>query len=834
MQPARRWLPPIIFGILTVVAVNAPRLIDTGPTAIGGRIPLLELIKHPTVTLVGSTLALVLLIWGIARFIGRASPELRMARNLRRRGDLRGAAEMYLKAGRQKRALELFRKSRSWREAAQVSRGLGDVEGAAGDLRRAGDRHLADAAALYRRIGDKLSARRCEHEFAAWLMRSGRFDESIEAWMRAGEVARAARTALVAVNEGRLQPTVPAFAAAHRAAEQTSHHALAARLFELESNWKRAAHAWRAAGNHPQAADNFRRAGLFGDAAQSEADAGRPRESVLLRIQRVRSLRKKLNVNDSLPGISPDEIDRISQELNRETSELLPKLRELGMSTEIVEILEHSGRVEEAVDELISQGNTTAAADLAHNHRRWDLAASLLETLNRWSEASDVYELAGDLNSAARSAERAGEDSRALELYRRAGSSRSAAQCLARLGRLQDALVELHKIGDLREACSVLRTSPGPVPDIAEVILDMASWARQEASPAEAIACLQRAVLGVALQPNRLAPAVALARHLHEEGDDEAALAQLEKVLDFDYAHEPARDLKRKIKRHQHLQGLVSTKAVTEEADADAASGPAVEDRYEILDELGRGGMGVVYRARDTRLERDIAIKVLRTTSTKETARLEREAKAVATLNHPGIVTVFDFESGFGGHFIAMEYVPGEPLDRVLRRNPERISAQLTELLSRLADAVAYAHENHVIHRDLKPGNVLLTAKGEVKILDFGIAARLDTESGSSAAVCGTPFYMAPEQIRGEAPTPATDIYAFGATAFHLATGRPPFSRGNVIEAHLKLQPPSPKELAPSIDGRLNDVILRCLEKDPQSRFLDGKELSASLRAELQ
>ncbi|MCP4902850.1 MAG: protein kinase [bacterium] len=829
MHSSRRWIAPFVLGIATVFTVNAPRAIEE---LLGFNLeswPWVHKLAHPSVSLVGSSIAVVFLLWGVIRLFGQSSPPLRIARTLQRRGDLQGAAEMFLKAGRERRALDLFRKARAWPEAARVARKLGDDVGAANDLRRAGDRNMAEAAALFRRSGDKLSARKCEHEFAAWLMQSGRFDESIEAWMRAGEVTRAARTALVAVNEGRLQPTVPAFAAAHRAAEQTSHHTLTARLFELESGWSRAAHAWRSAGNHPKAAENFRRAGDFAAAAQSEADSGRPRESVQLRVQRVRSLRKKLGTNDSLPGVSKEELERISVELTQETKDLLPKLRELGMSSEIVEILEHSGRIEEAVDELISQGYTTAAADLAHNHRRWDLAAGLLETLNRWAEASDVYELADDLEAAARCAEKAGEDSRALELYRRSGSARSAAHCLARLGRLQDSLVELHAIGDLREACSVLRNFPGPVPDIAEVILDLANWAKSEASTAEAIACLQRAVLGVALQPSRLAPAVELARFLNEVGDEEAALAQLERILDFDYAHEPARELKRKIKRHQQLQGLVSTRAISDEVEGSVVSTSRVEDRYEILDELGRGGMGVVYRARDSRLERDVAIKVLRTTSRKEAARLEREAKAVATLNHPGIVTVFDFETGFGGHFIAMEYVPGEPLDRVLRRDPGRISSELRGLLLRLAEAVAYAHDHHVIHRDLKPGNVLLTQGGEVKILDFGIAARLDTDSGSSAAVCGTPFYMAPEQIRGEVPTPATDIYAFGATAFHLATGRPPFSRGNVIEAHLKMQPPRPDELVPSLDPELTEIILRCLEKEPGSRFTHGGELRDSL-----
>jgi serine/threonine protein kinase len=239
--------------------------------------------------------------------------------------------------------------------------------------------------------------------------------------------------------------------------------------------------------------------------------------------------------------------------------------------------------------------------------------------------------------------------------------------------------------------------------------------------------------------------------------------------------------------------------------------------------------MGVVYKARDTRLERDVAIKVLRTTSSEEAARLGQEAKAAATLNHPGIVTIHDFEAGFDGYFIAMEFVPGEPLENLIKTDPERIRSRLAPLLLRIADAMSYAHSRHVVHRDLKPGNILVTPDHEVKILDFGIAARLDRGDGEKVSISGTPFYMAPEQIEGEPPTPSTDIYAFGATAFHLATGRPPFHTGNVIDAHLNTPPPDPLDLVPDLDPELSRIILRCLEKSPEDRYSDSGELCAEL-----
>jgi serine/threonine protein kinase len=382
----------------------------------------------------------------------------------------------------------------------------------------------------------------------------------------------------------------------------------------------------------------------------------------------------------------------------------------------------------------------------------------------------------------------------------------------------------------LDEACTILRSYPGPVPDIPDVILDMAARAYERGYLEQSIACLQRAVVGVALQPQRLGPAVALARRLHEAGEPDAAMAQLERVLAFDYSHEPARTLRSEIEHSSRRPDPATTQPTVDshESDLEPRTVPA-QQRYEILTELGRGGMGVVYKARDTRLERDVAIKVLRTTSAEEAARLEQEAKAAATLNHPGIVTIYDFEAGFDGYFITMEYVPGEALDLVIRTQPNRIRDHLLPVLVRLADAVAYAHSHQVIHRDLKPGNILLTGDQEVKILDFGIAARLDTGATAGPAVCGTPYYMAPEQIRGQDTTRATDIYALGATSFHLATGQPPFREGNVIEAHLTQEPPDPVDLAPHLPNGLGEVILRCLAKDPAQRFETAADLREAL-----
>jgi len=826
---ARGGIPMVVIGACLAALANAGWMLPHLPFLDGLDPERLQVLRHPNAVLVANGVALLLIIAGLVRLVVRPDADLRMAGKLKRRGDKLGAAELYRKGGGRRQALALFRQVRAWTKAAEVALELGDAHDAASLLRRAGGRHLTEASRLFRREGDTEAALRCEHDLAEWLMGDGRFDEAIEAWVRASQPLRAARAASIALNEGRLQPSHPAFHSARRAAQDARDHQLLARIHEAEDAWLDAARAWRAAGQHRRAAQNFMRASHLDEAAREEAAAGRPKESARLRIRYLDRLQERLAITNAQGAAGASEAQRLQQRIGQVTESLVRELSRLGMETELIDVLGSSGRIDEAVAMLVELGREAAAAELAHEAQRWDLAAPLLERVGRWGEASDVFELDGDFDHAARCAEKAGEDERALQLFRKLGRAHETAQCLARLGFLQDALIELHRSGLMAEASRLLRSFPGPVPDIPDVMLDLAQWIRSDGSLNEAISCLQRAVLGVALKAGRLDPAVALARLLHDAGDDEAAQEQLERVLDFDYAHQPAQELRHEISAARHMHDYASTRPVGDEG-AKPQLGASVEQRYEIQTELGRGGMGVVFQARDTRLDRDVAIKVLRTTSPEEAARLEREAKAAATLNHPGIVTIYDFEAGFGGYFIVMEFVPGVPLDELMRSDPGRVRRHMLRLLIRLADAVAYAHDHRVIHRDLKPGNILLTEGQDVKILDFGIAARLDSDSHKESGVCGTPFYMAPEQIRGETPTPATDVYAFGATAFHLATGRPPFNKGDVIGAHLNTTAPDPLELAPDLGPGLGALILRCLEKGPEDRFSSAAELRDAVR----
>lgn len=824
----RRYIAPLAIGLVVAAVFNLGLIAAAPHAGDPGAMHLLRWLQLPTVTVAANVASGILILWGAFGLVFGGSQTDKLVSALRQRGDYEGAGQIYLQHGKTQRALANFKKGRSWLKAADVAHRM-KLYGEAGEyFRLAGGRHLAEAARAFRRAKDPQSAQKCERELAEWLGQNDHMNEAVGAWIRAGDPKQALRTANLALDEGQLQSSDGAFQPVLRVAKQLADHATEARLYEVLGEWQLVGFAWRAAGDHGRAVSSFLRADNLVEAARSASDAGHPHRSAKIRVRYLERLYDQLQ-QTNLPGAVADpEIDRLTKLLQSETDDLVPVLSDLKMDEELVQVLASSGRVEKAVDILVFSGRPAAAVDLARSAQRWTLAAPLLENLSRWAEASDLWEFAGDLEAAARCAERAGEDVRALEIYRGLGRADKTALFMARLGYLQDALIELHRAEMLEEACQVIRKHPGPVPDIPDVILDIAEWARTNASLDDAIFCLQRAVVGVALQPNRLEPAVALARLLFEAGSADKSVTIVDRILEFDYSCEPARQLRQELAVTQQVGGSAPS---TTDGDAEPYSPSAGPHRYEILTELGRGGMGVVYRARDTRLDRDVAIKVLRETAPDVAARLEEEAKTAATLNHPGIVTVFDFEAGFGGYFIAMEFVPGEALDQVVRSAQQRISSNLLLILTRLADAVAYAHQHRVIHRDLKPANVLLTPDLEVKILDFGIAARLDLTSGRDLRIYGTPYYMAPEQIRGKRPTPATDVYSFGATAFHLATGRPPFNEGSIVDAHLRQPPPDPLDLDPQLDPQLAELILRCLEKEPSARFTTGAELHRALLA---
>ncbi len=267
--------------------------------------------------------------------------------------------------------------------------------------------------------------------------------------------------------------------------------------------------------------------------------------------------------------------------------------------------------------------------------------------------------------------------------------------------------------------------------------------------------------------------------------------------------------------------------------------------RYQIVERLGEGGMGVVFRAKDPRLERDVALKVLKPDALNDEdskRRFRLEARALSQVLHPNIATLFDFDSDGGVDFLVLEFVPGESLARTLLSGPLP-EGRARAIALDVAEGLESAHEKGIVHRDLKPGNIIITPRGRAKVLDFGLARVMpgtgsltqSTTVSSPSALVGTVPYMSPEQVRDGRADASSDLYALGALLFEMTTGKRPFIGDDVLSLLYQIvHEPAPllRAMRPGLSAELEAVVARCLEKAPLRRFSDAGALLRALRGE--
>jgi serine/threonine protein kinase len=261
--------------------------------------------------------------------------------------------------------------------------------------------------------------------------------------------------------------------------------------------------------------------------------------------------------------------------------------------------------------------------------------------------------------------------------------------------------------------------------------------------------------------------------------------------------------------------------------------------RYEIVAELGKGAMGVVYRANDPLLSREVAIKTVNMSSDPQEmaeyeARFYQEAKAAGGLNHPNIVTIYDIGKSGNVVFMAMELLEGAELRALMKPGDPIPHARAVEIAAQVADGLAYAHQHGVVHRDIKPANIMIPGAGGAKIMDFGIArmrtAEVRTQTG---VVLGSPRYMSPEPVSGKRAEPRSDIFSLGVILYEMLTGKPAFTGDDVTSVMfqiLNVVPPAPSTLVPGLPEVLDFIVAKALSKTPDDRYQDAAELSRDLR----
>jgi serine/threonine-protein kinase len=295
-----------------------------------------------------------------------------------------------------------------------------------------------------------------------------------------------------------------------------------------------------------------------------------------------------------------------------------------------------------------------------------------------------------------------------------------------------------------------------------------------------------------------------------------------------------------------NFEGLspLSTDSVSRRSESGTGKlrkGTVFSGRYEILQTLGKGGMGTVYQARDLKLDTEVALKLIRDESDADSGHKERfyrEVKLARLVSHPSVARIYDLGEWKGRDFITMEYIQGDTLRKRLKKEGALSVAEGRRVLLQLCAGLGAAHAASIVHRDLKASNIMLGPDGRVVILDFGIARWVSalhrTTDGTKGAI-GTPSYMAPEQFESGGVDQRADIYSLGVVAFEMFTGQRPFKgdgMAQLVKMHTLEPPPDPLKLKSDLSPRLAAVILRCLEKSPQDRFSSVVEIASLLEAD--
>jgi tRNA A-37 threonylcarbamoyl transferase component Bud32 len=475
-------------------------------------------------------------------------------------------------------------------------------------------------------------------------------------------------------------------------------------------------------------------------------------------------------------------------------------------------------------------------------HERRELAAKHFETAGDQREAAELHQALCNFERAAALFEQTGDDERAAENYRSAGKlvragdaySRadaydSAVECFRRAGDVPRWIEALEKQGEFFAAAQValdqgervrglqcLHKVSSSDPDYPEAVARLVEGHAADGTLEIGLHKIDELV-GTGRDGELTTERIdTIARLLEESGAPERALVLLERLKDRDATWPGVATrveaLRKRRSRDSALQG------------APPAAGLSVfssEFRYEILEEIGRGGMGIVFKARDRRLGRVVALKRLPDNLRNHPKAVElflREARAAAALNHPNIVTLFDAGQEGETYYITMELLEGAPLQRILRERKRLAAAQVAKLGGQIATGLQYAHEQGIVHRDIKTANIFFTSSKLVKIMDFGLAKMVEEVRRATTVIGGTPYYMAPEQGAGDAVDHRADLYALGVTFFELLTGSVPFREGDVTFHHRHTPPPDPRTLVPDLPAPMAELVLHLMAKKPEDR----------------
>ena len=502
-------------------------------------------------------------------------------------------------------------------------------------------------------------------------------------------------------------------------------------------------------------------------------------------------------------------------------------------------------------DKYFADGNYVKAADMLAESSDFIKAAELYHGAGEYGKAGECYMQSREYYDAAGMFEKAGDDLRAAVAYDKNGDFKISAELYLKLGNVDKAASLVEAAGEYFSAAEMFRKAGLPAKEFS------ALQKVRQGDPGYLNACgrmadilREQGKLDVAAQKYIIAIGdsepdeenigyfYGLATIYESDGKFKEAVQMYKKIQLVDIAYkdvdERVTTCESQISAPGSKAGIGAPGNSAGPPDSSAAAGTSESKRYTILQEIGRGGMGVVYKAMDNNLNRIIAIKLLPKSisdNPKAIMRFSQEARSAAQLNNSNIVTLYDFQQAGGRSFITMEYVEGVTL-RKLQSMVDRVAmAKALKIIYQCCQGLDYAHRKGIIHRDIKPSNIMITKQNVVKIMDFGLAKSAGEETLTDAgSISGTIMYMSPEQIQGGKLGRTTDIYSLGLVLYELIAGKRPFPEGDAGYHHVHTAPAPPSQLRPEIPASLNQVIMKCIEKDPSKRFESAYALAMALR----
>ncbi|MBW2274603.1 MAG: protein kinase [Deltaproteobacteria bacterium] len=467
-------------------------------------------------------------------------------------------------------------------------------------------------------------------------------------------------------------------------------------------------------------------------------------------------------------------------------------------------------------------------------------AAEIHASLTDFGRAAELYLEAGDALRAAEMFRSAGDWVQAGSTYESAGDFEAAVECYREVRNFPRWLDALEKKGSFLEAAELalqqsdrarairllqqVNSSDPRYGDACERLADAFEHEGHADLAAQKIEQCVEAGAGSADLQFRLGDL------LEHAGEVERSLEAFEKLRDDSPTYPGVASRIENLRKKRSAQRLADSKPSGSISNTPTAF--LSEQRYEILDELGRGGMGVVYRARDIRLDREVALKRLPDSLRDHPKAIQlflREAQACARLNHRNIVTIYDTDQEDGNFFITMELLRGYPMNAIRRKKGRLAPRDVAHLGIQVAEGLEYAHSRQIVHRDIKTANLFFTTERVVKIMDFGLAKMMEEVRRGTTVMGGTPFYMAPEQALGTAIDHRADLYALGVTLFELLTGKVPFPDGDVAYHHRHSAIPDPRERAPDIPDTLAEIVMQLMAKQAEERCSSAAEVRERL-----